>query len=286
MGRIGCVILLCMVIMTLNCSDSSIPNKTSPKDSPHVSLSSSGVQSAQVSFSVPVITDVEKHPGKIVVTGEAELLAQWLEDVMYPPVNLTRKLERELSLIRNQWGETIREAEIKFFPVYVPGELIIGFTDDGWQDFKSNDYHHWDVINEMLELDSIDIFMNDPDYYKNVLLKFGDPLNSNLLVYYYTGLPGLSYVHVNSYCCDWLVLLVYREGEDCHYFFRNAWGDCPSGCIYNEYFYFTIDGDTAKYEGSYMYDWGNIQPAPPWMQMVNEAKAKYWVYNFWTLDEQ
>lgn len=35
------------------------------------------------------------------------------------------------------------------------------------------------------------------------------------------------------------------------YFFRNAWGDCPSGCLYSEFWVLTVLDGRVVYDGYY-----------------------------------
>ncbi|MDH4157804.1 MAG: hypothetical protein OEW00_11070 [candidate division Zixibacteria bacterium] len=214
---------------------------------------------------------------------ESLLLAQWLVDEMYPPVTLAKELEKELKIIRERWSYQIGAVNIRFGPPYEVAMIVVGFTDDGWQMFREGEYHHWDALNEQFDLDTMILWGGGAaESFKNVELHFNRLPNANLLVDYYTGLPETKYVAVNGYCCDWPLLLVHQGDVQRHYFFRNAWGDCPSGCIEEEYFYFTVAGDSASYKGYYKPDWIDPLPRPDWMWMVDEALARYWVQNYWS----
>ena len=217
------------------------------------------------------------------ISHEVLLLAQWLAGEMYPPVALAKELDRELITIREQWSNRIDAVNIRFGPPHEVAAIVVGFTDDGWQMFKEGEYHHWDALNEQFDLDTMILWGGGAaESFKNVELHFNGMPNANLIVDYYAGIPEVKYVAVNGYCCDWPLLLVHQGEAQRHYFFRNAWGDCPSGCIEEEYFYISVAGDVASYGGYYKPDWINPPPRPDWMWMVDQALARYWVQNYWS----
>ena len=57
------------------------------------------------------------------------------------------------------------------------------------------------------------------------------------------------------------------------YVFRNGWGDCPAGCIYNEHWYFTVAGDQPFFVGYYPEYQGG--PAPPWWEEARLNRQHY-----------
>ena len=273
---------LALLLLTFGCSREHPPTANNATSTDAVALLAPGSMGEGAAFirSGFDVQGQEVQPAGISL--QALLLAQWLADEMYPPLPLARELDRELDIIYRQWSDRIDIKGIPFFPPYELAMILVGFTEEGWQMFKDGEYHHWDALNEQFDLDTMTLWSGGAaEYFKNVELHFNGLPNANHLVDYYAGLPEVEYVEVNAYCCDWSILLVYQGDEGRHYFFRNAWGDCPSGCIEQEYYYIFVTGDVASYGGYYKFDWSNPQLRPDWMWMVDEALDRYWEQNYW-----
>jgi hypothetical protein len=277
------------VVLSLGASCSKEPSSTlsgSSGDNRAVQPSPSDIRAGLSRNTLPFSVGATEAESAIGSGQEAYLLAQWLANEMYAPTALAKKIESDLKIIRNQYSYTIEAVKIRFAPPHSLGTLLIGFTDEGWRQFKAGQYHAWDSLNRKYDLDSIDVPEHYSDELKMVSLIFRGLPNCNLLVDQYAGLAGLRSVGVAAWCCDWPLLLVCLDHDTLHYFFRNAWGDCPSGCIEQEFFYFTVEGSIAHYVGTYKHDWTNPPPRPDWMNMVDQAMQKYWANRYWTRTDQ
>ena len=86
--------------------------------------------------------------------------------------------------------------------------------------------------------------------FKMLKLNFENPLNPEILAEAYQHLPGLRFVVPNRYMGESPMLLpAISDDGRLLYFFRNAWGDCPSGCLYAEFWVLTVINDRIVYDG-------------------------------------
>jgi len=212
---------------------------------------------------------------------EATDLATWWSGELYAPAQLTHTIETELRKIRLEFSHTVPNTQIAFMPVNATGRLLFGFTDAGWEMWKNDSYHAWDSLNAALNVDSIAVTTHYPEDRKYVTIFFPGRPNVDRLKEFYEVLPEARYADGDIWCCDWPIVLMWREEEEnvAHYFFRNAWGDCPSGCIYQDYAYIKVVDGEPTYIGYYLKDWEHPWlPRPEWMDIADLASAKYWPY--------
>jgi hypothetical protein len=211
--------------------------------------------------------------------AEAELAALWLSGEIVAPVTMYTQIDHDLEVIRNQWLDSIPEVKIQFYPYWVPSRLSLGFDPLTYELVETGQYHAWDSLNEFYRVDTMS-FLSDYNY---VALTFKGRLNPMVLVDQYAGLPGLEYAHTDSPIGDWPVLLIYKAPSQLKYFFRNAWGDCPSGCIWSHYFYLVVEGDSAIFRGSYL-PRHQDEDYPPWFDTAMTARQNYFQFKIWKAD--
>lgn len=202
---------------------------------------------------------------------EAANAALWLSGELTAPGKLYEQIRDELVLIREQWKDSLDAVGIGFRVPWEPGRLWMGFTQGSYDSIAAGEYHHWDSLNSVYGLDTITLA--NPDF-RHLKLKFQERLHPLVLadIYASADLPGLRFVEPNRYWGDAALLLLYRNGADVVYFFRDAWGDCPSGCEHSEYYIFTVNGDTSFFRG-YSPDYDAVPPA--WRSMLDSAWARY-----------
>jgi hypothetical protein len=179
---------------------------------------------------------------------EAKIIAICLSGAVTPPENLSSRVLRDLAEIRANFGAEFAQATygydenlwlsqpIRFVAPWVPSCIIIGFEPGTSQLVAKGQYHDWDDLNELYRASYIDMRMIKYNY---AILSFKGQFHSRRLSELYAKLPGLRYAHPN-YRMD-AFSTIYpsnRAGSGLTYLFRHGWGDCPSGCIYGEYWYF------------------------------------------------
>jgi hypothetical protein len=192
---------------------------------------------------------------------EAELIALCLSGEMIAPQDLYDQVRRDLATIRASFGDNYESvAEIEFRTPWLPGCLVMAFDDTTERQVLSGEYHAWDLLNKKLELVTVDtLFLRR---YGFSLLYFEGRLHPYRLSELYGVLPGVRYAFPNHIAGDWPNIYARRDFCGMSYLFRKAWGDCPAGCIYSEYWYFRVDdnwpmfvGHWVSHEDSHIPEW-------------------------------
>jgi hypothetical protein len=88
-------------------------------------------------------------------------------------------------------------------------------------------------------------------------------------------LDGVRYAEPNGFVGDWSNVYPWRLDEGMSYLWRDAWGDCPAGCINSRFWYFRVTDAGIEYVGTFD-KW--VDPEPPWW---GEAKSAYFRYRNW-----
>lgn len=211
---------------------------------------------------------------------EAELLAAYLSGEIVAPISLYHQLNREIALIRDTWEDSVPYVKIKYFPPFEPSVITLGFTTDYYDSIVAGQYHYWDSLNSYYRLKK----QGFHSFGNSLELFFGGRLNSLLLVDAYAGLPGMRYVNLNSWAGDWPVLLAIKDETTIKYFFRDAGGDCPSGCVWSDFFYFTVVDDSARFIGNFILDYTSDSIPPSWLDTAITALKNYREGNSWRLE--
>jgi len=193
---------------------------------------------------------------------EAELLALIMSGELCAPKKLYDQVDGNLQTIRDRWGDSIPYLRsIQYRPFWSPSYLGLGVDSDALADMKAGTYSAWDSLNEFFHLDQV-IIPSSPysdDHY--AALSFVPRLDPRGLTDAYAGLPGLRWVQPNVPIGDWSCIYGGRHGTTATYLFRNAWGDCPSGCLTSEFWYFRADGDSIEYVGNWTLSSDTTRPA-------------------------
>ena len=169
---------------------------------------------------------------------EAQLLALEVEGQLQPSAELTEQIYNDLAAIRSTYPDV---AHITFRPRAVPDEIIVGITQEAAEQFRNGQYHALDELNELYGV--IEIRTHFRPSYSFLILKFNQVYNTQLLSQIYTqaNLEGVRYAEPNGHIGDGPTIVA----EPPFYIFINAWGDCPSGCIYHEYWSFKVEEEQA-----------------------------------------
>ncbi len=80
----------------------------------------------------------------------------------------------------------------------------------------------------------------------SVAFCFGPVLNLPPAAAAYSGLDGISYAEPDTYAGDGPDIDAARADGDWYLIFRNAWGDCPSGCINEQLSFFVVSRGTVR----------------------------------------
>ena len=208
--------------------------------------------------------------------AEAELAALWLSGEIVAPTSLYERIRDDLAMIRAEWGDSVPETEVTFRMWWEPSILEAGFSGPTFDSIMDSTYHAWDSLNEFYRLTDY-----SSSFSPFVRLSFEGRLNALRLVDIYKGLPGMFWVANSEYVGDWPVMLPVKDRRTMKYFFRNAWGDCPSGCLYSDVFYFTVVDDSVDYVGAVLYDEWEQADTVVWLDTLGAAFRRYREWNSW-----
>jgi hypothetical protein len=168
---------------------------------------------------------------------EAELIALCLSGNISAPDTLYNRLLEDLTNIRSSYGDMFTQVNaIRFRAPWVPSCIIIGFEPGTSQLVANRQYNAWDKLNEQYQVTEIDLSSIKYDW---VLLRFKGRLHPRRLSELYSKLSGVRYAEPNFIIGDSSNIYPRQTTiSGLTYLFRNGWGDCFSGCISNEYWYF------------------------------------------------
>jgi hypothetical protein len=204
---------------------------------------------------------------------EAELIALYLSEELIAPNSLYNQVLKNLAAIRSTFGDDFEPINhISFTPPWIAGCLIIRFDDTTAQKIANDEYHAWDELNEKYQVtDTTDI-----SPLGTIALYFEGRLHPWRLAELYVNLPGVVYTELNYRIGDFPNIYPRQTITGITYLFRNAWGDCPDGCIENEYWYFIFEGCHPIFIGH----WAAYEnpEEPNWW---NEAKQNRELFYEW-----
>ncbi|MGB7062910.1 MAG: hypothetical protein WBF13_11235 [Candidatus Zixiibacteriota bacterium] len=203
---------------------------------------------------------------------EAELIALCLSGELVAPDGLYEQVRRDLATIRATFGDTIELIDqIRFSPPWSPGFLMIGFDVTAVEQIRSGQYHAWDELNEKYEVMTIDTMLLD--WIGLATLSFKGRLHGHRLAELYGVLPGTWTVNPSYSRGDLPNVYCRQTWEGMTYLFRYGWGDCPSGCIYSEFWYFRVDDNLPAFVGH----WAPHQEpnVPEWWEEARLNREHY-----------
>lgn len=206
---------------------------------------------------------------------EAELIALCLSGDLVAPDTLYNQVLSDLTAIRSTFGDNFEPINrITFVPPWVAGCIIISFNDTTAQKVANGEYYAWNKLNIRYEVTEIDTSLVDSIGF--AVLWFKGRLHPLPLAELYGVLPGVRYTDPNGRLGDSPNVYPRQTGDGITYLFRDAWGDCPAGCIYSEYWYFVFEGNQPVFIGHWARHENPEEPA--WW---DEAKQNIEQYGRW-----
>jgi hypothetical protein len=179
--------------------------------------------------------------------NEANVMALCLSGTITAPETLSNLVLTNLAEIRSSYGREFAltiygDGEyapfnpIKFEAPWVPSCILISFEPGTAQLVANGQYHDWDELNRQYRVSYIDLRTIRYNY---VEMGFKGQLHPRRLSELYAKLPGVRYAQPNyrGGGNSW-IYPSSQAGSGLTYLFRYGWGDCPAGCIYNEFWYF------------------------------------------------
>ncbi len=203
---------------------------------------------------------------------EAELMALWLSGEIMAPDSLYEAIDKGLKNVKGDFEETVSCSMYVFKPEFIPSELIIVFTDSLANLYRAGLYHDWDSLNNYYR-----VMVADTNYSLGrftAVLRFEGRLNSYHLKFIYRkALPEMEIIDADSYAGDWPNLYPWIVDGKLAFFLRDAWGDCPAGCM-NQDIYAFIQTDTGYCYCGFHSD-TLMQAKPEWWGDFEAAQTRF-----------
>jgi len=195
---------------------------------------------------------------------EADILSLCVSESLRPIEETSQEILEQLAAIRSAYGyDALVQTRAR---TAWTGEIELRFGDMASHEVSTGSYPFWQGLNE--ELGPVRIL---PLEFGHVVLHFEQPINPCLAAERYLELPGVrSAEPVFDTVGDGPEIFIgFHVHFGYTYLFRYAWGDCPSGCIYEEYFYFRFHGPNPLLVGRWNPETG---PPPSWW---TESEAEW-----------
>jgi len=178
----------------------------------------------------------------VLVTGSAfaddppfedeDILGLEISGELLAPPALVSQIGQDLAAIRSAFPEI---SDIHVLPSWLPGEVVVGLTHDAWAEYQAGTFAELDSLNAEYGA----VFIHPIDSIRVLSIGFGSLYHPVLLAEIYETIDGVRYAEPNS---------IMGDGSDIFseqlpiYTFKRGWGDCPSGCIFNDYWVFAVNG--------------------------------------------
>ncbi len=165
---------------------------------------------------------------------EGQLLAIEVSGQLRPPEQLANQIDNDLAVTRSTFSHV---AFIHYRQHYSPNEMIVGLTDTAISQYQAGQYHALDALNAEYGV------ISTRSGFRNIILTFNQVYNIPMLadIYEQANPVGVRYAESNYMMGDGSTIIANPP----FYTFDKAWGDCPAGCIYHDYYYFLVEQGTA-----------------------------------------
>jgi hypothetical protein len=170
---------------------------------------------------------------------DGELLALEISGTLLPPPELYEQLYNDFTAIRQAYPDM---NEIHHLPRWLLGELIVGFTEEAWEEIQNGEYHGFDELSR--EYGTVEMRAIFSTY---MLLEFEERYNPEYLAPLYAAAEGVTSAEPNHLIGDGS----HIQASMPDYTFNFAWGDCLSGCISHHYWEFTVIDGSVTLDSQY-----------------------------------
>ncbi|MCJ7497860.1 MAG: hypothetical protein MUO78_06970 [candidate division Zixibacteria bacterium] len=201
---------------------------------------------------------------------EAEEAALWLSDSLIAPEGLYFKILHHLERIRAEYSDSIPQVDINFWPPWMTNKLILMITEEAKDQIRTGQYHDLDSLNNVFHFVSMDTSLFR--WISIVVLSFEGRFHPERLAEVYEKISSVIYGEPNSFLGDWSNVYPWYSDNGLTYLFREAWGDCLSGCIYSRYWYFEVTNLGVRYIGTW---YPGAEPKPDWWEQAKQGMIHF-----------
>jgi hypothetical protein len=196
------------------------------------------------------------------ISDDAKLMALYLSNEIYPPLELSWHIQQDLDYIRSVYGDDHPTlTELRFKPRWELNCLHVVFTEGTAHQIERGEYHAWDDLNEAYGVTEMRYSLGGTESY--ISFHFAHLVNPVRLAEEYDALPGTIYARPCMLLGDGSNIYPLRTEAGITYLFRRGWGDCLMGCVWSEYWYFRRGERPPAYEGH-------------WNQEEDQTEPKWW----------
>ena len=216
-------------------------------------------------------SDTSTNPHAAPRNREAESMALYVSRELVAPQDLYEELLASLAFVRETWKDSIPDLDgIFFVPPWVPGQLLIQLTEEAEERYREGTYTDLDSLHTEFRLDSCSM-----GYSGSLRCVFKGLLHPERLAEAYKTVSSVVYAEPNGILFNTFNVYPWVLDTGRTFLFRNGWGDCPSGCIFNRYSYFKeIDG-AWEWIGTFVH---REDPEPDWWEEARIARDCFGAY--------
>ena len=163
---------------------------------------------------------------------------------------LSGELERILQLIHDTYPAT---ESIHAHYSHFPGQVVLGVESplrEAIQNAVASQPDAVGLVTGQATFDALNARLGgvrgvrlSPYFSDYLLLCLDELVNADAATAAYSQVEGVQYAHLNGVGGDGPDIDALQNGDTWYVVFRDAWGDCPAGCMHSELMYFTVTGN-------------------------------------------
>jgi len=183
---------------------------------------------------------------------DEDILGLELSGELLAPAALVAQIAQDLTAIRAAFPAV---ADIHVFPSWVPGAIGVSLSDEAWVDYEAGDFTEFDALN--VEYGPVTVI---PHSYYYLELNFEALYHPVVLASIYGQVEGIVSASAGGIGGDGSDIFTQQLGL---YTFKEGWGDCPSGCMFNHFWEFSVNGGVVVLIDEYGDFVGAVGDGPP-----------------------
>ncbi len=171
--------------------------------------------------------------------AEAEEMALYLSGDLVAPQELYQRIKFALRTLRREYADSIPAVNNHFRSIIITSTFEIVFTNEAVDSIHAGSYSMWDSLNEYYSgmLDTSFLWAWSEWHIGD--LHFRPRLNPIKLYDEYKNIDNLGVIRPRDPIGDAPNIYPWLDDDSSLIFVvRDAWGDCPSGCLENHFYLF------------------------------------------------
>jgi hypothetical protein len=202
--------------------------------------------------------------------NEAKTISLKMTGLLEPPTALWQRFVSELHDIRTEFGEQHSSVNIRYFPGWLPNQVLLQVDEETESQIVNGTYDAWDYLNERFGMTETKV------YGSWINLYYSGIFHPARVAELYSELPGVVSSGTNSVSGMNIYFQIGFHDGVYTYLFGHGWGDCPAGCTDGEYWYVRYLPDGPQFVGY----WGpnneigeSTYPVKPeWWEEASQGK--------------